>query len=42
MCKSKIIRNRLIGYLTFKSVIGNLETSNQLIGYLVKVHSITR
>ena len=39
MCKSEIIRNRLIGYLVFKSVIGNLETTDRLTGYSVKVHS---
>ena len=35
----KTVRNRLIGYLTFISVNWNLETTNQLTGYSVKVHS---
>ena len=29
----------VIGYLIFISVIRNLETTNRLIGYSVKVHS---
>ena len=39
MRKHETIRNQLIGYLTFISVIGNLETTDQLTGYSVKVHS---
>ena len=31
--------NRLIGYLTFISVIGNLDTTHRLISYSVEVHS---
>ena len=38
-CKSEIIRNWLVGYLTFNSVIGNLETTNRLTGYSVKVQN---
>ena len=40
MLLHETIRNRLIGYLTFISVNWNLETTNWLTGYLVKVHSI--
>ena len=39
MYKHNTIRNLLIGYLTFILVIGNLETTDRLTGYLVKVHS---
>ena len=39
MRKHETIRNQLIGYLTFISVIGNLETTDQLTGYSVKVNS---
>ena len=39
MCKSKIVRNWLFGYLGFKLVIGNLEITDKLTGYSVKVHS---
>ena len=39
MHKHETIRNQLIGYLTFISVIGNLETTDRLTSYLVKVHS---
>ena len=35
-------RNRLIGYLALKLVIGNLETTDQLTGYSVKVHSTNK
>ena len=42
MRKHETIRNQLIGYLTFISVIGNLETTDQLTGYSVKVHSDIR
>ena len=42
LCKSEITRNRLIGYLALvKLVVVNLETTNRLTGYLVKVHSTT-
>ena len=40
-CKSETIRNQLISYLAFLSVIENLETSDQLTSYWVKVHSTT-
>ena len=36
MYKHEIIRNRLIGYLTFISVNRNLETTVRLTNYLVK------
>ena len=39
MYKHEIIRNRLIGYLTFILVIGNLDTTHRLISYSVEVHS---
>ena len=42
MCKSDILRNRLTGYLAFKLVIGNMETTDRLTGYSVKVHSTTQ
>ena len=35
----KTSRNRLIGYLIFISVNWNLETTDRLTGYSVKVHS---
>ena len=41
MYKHETIRNRLIGYLTFISVNRNLETTDELTGYLVKVHRTT-
>ena len=37
-CEIKIIRNRY-SIASFISAIGNLETTNRLTGYLVKVHS---
>ena len=40
MYRCEPIRNLLIGYLTFILVIGNLETTNRLTGYSVKVHII--
>ena len=40
MYKCEPIRKLLIGYLTFISVVGNLETTNRLTGYLMKVHII--
>ena len=39
MCKSKLVRNKLMGYLGFKLVIGNVEIIDQLTGYSVQVHS---
>ena len=39
MYKHETIRNQLIGYLTFILVIGNLETTDRLTGYSVKLHS---
>ena len=39
MYKHKTVRNQLFGYLTLKSVIGNLETTDWLTSYSVKVHS---
>ena len=36
---SETFRSRLIGWLNFISIIGILETTNRLIGYLVKVDS---
>ena len=39
MYNHETIRNRLIGYLTFISVNWNLETTDQLTGYSVKVLS---
>ena len=39
MCKHETIRKQWISYLTFISVIGNLETTYQLTGYSVKVYS---
>jgi len=41
MCiyERETFRSRLIGWLNFISIIGILETTNQLIGYSVKVDS---
>ena len=39
MYKHKTVRNRLIRYLIFILVNWNLETTNRLTGYSVKVHS---
>ena len=39
MCKHETGINRLIGYLIFISVNWNLETTDRLTGYSVKVHS---
>ena len=39
--KHETIKNLLIGYLIFISVNRNLETADQLTGYLVKVNSTT-
>ena len=41
MYKHKTVRNQLIGYLVFISVNWNLETTDRLTGYSVKVHSTT-
>ena len=42
MYKHKTVRNRLIGYLVFISVNWNLETTDRLTSYSVKVHSTSR
>ena len=39
MYKHETIKNQLISNLTFILVIGNLETTDQLTSYLVKVHT---
>ena len=39
MYKHETIKNQLISYLTFILVIGNLETTDRLTSYLVKVHT---
>ena len=39
MYKHITVRNQLIGYLVFISVNWNLETTDRLTGYSVKVHS---
>ena len=39
MYKHETVRKRLIGYLIFLSVNRNLETTDQLTGYSVKVHN---
>ena len=39
MYKHKTFRNRLIGYLVLISVNWNLEMTDRLTGYSVKVHS---
>ena len=41
MYRHEIIRNRLIGYLTFISVSGNLEATKRLTDNSVKGHSTT-
>ena len=41
MYKHETIRNWLIGYLIFISVNWNLETTDRLAGYSIKVHSTT-
>ena len=39
MYKHETVKIRLIGYLIFISVNWNLETTDRLTGYSVKVHS---
>ena len=39
MYKHETIRNQLINYLTFISVNWNLEKTDRLTGYSVKVHN---